>query len=206
MLVDKLYVIAFVVIAIMLIVVIWRAGIFSGEKFGEYTARWSYSWQDWEDPAWSDQHDLNVIKGPSTAECRRDKAGPDSIYLNFDGDAIAEAAADPEVTVARIKMEPRTAAPLLRASIPSEINYVEHLGTCPADLIQKENALKGRSGPIFKPASALLRAGGAKSTGGAKGAGAMPDTKLSLSAPATLKIDGKLDPVIVGDNGYVFKV
>ncbi len=202
MLVDKLYVAAVCVIAVMIIVVLWRSGLFSGEQFGGYTSRWSYSWQDWEDPVWSDQHELSVIGGPpTTAECRRDKAGPDSIYLNFDSDAIAEAAADPEVSVARIKMEPRKAAPLLRASIPSEINYVEHLGACPADLIQTENALKGRAGPIFKPSSALLRSGGAKSTGAP-----IVDTKLALSVPSSLKIDGALDPVIIGDNGYVFKV
>jgi len=200
MLVDKLYAAAICVIAIMLIVVLWRCGAFAGEQFGEYISRWSYSWQDWEDPKWSDQHELAVIGGPpSTAECRRDKAGPDSIYLNLSDDAIAEAAADPEVRVARIKMEPRKATPLLRASIPSEINYVEHLGACPADLIQTENALKGRAGPIYKPASAILRAGDAKSSH-------VRDTSSALSAPPTLKIDGMLDPVIIGDNGYVFKV
>jgi len=194
MIVDKLYIAALAASFIVILLVVWYL---TRESFGTYKSRWSYSWEEWEDPAWSDQHELSVIGGPpTTAECRRDKAGPDSIYLNVDQQAISEAAADPEVS-SRIKMEPRKAAPLLRASIPSEINYVEHLGACPADLIQKENAMRGRVGAPGRPSSAVLRI--------TKTAG-LSNTKSAMSVPSVLKIDGKLDPVIVGDNGYVFKI
>ncbi len=202
MFVDKLYIVAAVVCAVVLLWLVWYSGVFSGEKFGQYTSRWSYSWQDWEDPTWSDQHELRVIGGPpSTAECRRDKAGPDSIYLNLDSAAIKEASEDPEVS-SRVKLEPRKAVPLLRASIPSEVNYIEHLGSCPADLIQTENAMRGRVGAPGLPSSAVLRV--VKSAGADKKI--LKDTETALSVPGTLKIDGVMDPVIIGDNGYVFKV
>jgi len=202
MLVDKVYIVSGVVCIILFLLLVWYSGVFSGENYGQYTSRWSYSWQDWEDPAWSDQHELSVIGGPpTTAECRRDKAGPDSIYLNLDSEAIKEAAADPEVA-SRVKLEPRKAVPLLRASIPSEVNYVEHLGACPADLIQKENAMRGRVGAPGRPSSAVLRM--IKSAGVDKKI--LKDTKTAMSVPSTLKIDGAMDPVIIGDNGYVYKV
>lgn len=180
MLVDKLYIAAVIICAIIIIgIIIWS---FRKEKLNSYKARWSYSWQEWEDPQWSDQHELSAVGGPPTpAECRRDKIGPDTVYLNLNEEAIEEADEDPELQ--RIKLQPRKAAPLLRASIPSEVNYVENLGACPADLVQVENAQRGRIGPGIK-ANASLR----------------------LAGPNTLKIDGKLDPVIIGDNGYVYKV
>jgi hypothetical protein len=157
------------VICVIVLIIVW---MWLTEGFIGMPHRWSFKGSDWEDPVWSDQHDLRAIGGtPVQPECLPNVVGPDIVLTD---EVLAEARADPEVAKNGITLRPYKRLPARLTSIAGEVNYEEHLGACPAERVE------------------VCAARGARYP--------------RVSANPILTINRQLDPVLVGENEYAYKI